>query len=119
MTEQECQNLLAWLTQREHLSRKGIHLVVKEGIHRGHAYYGSGLLTVPKWATNNQFEGTTYVIHEFSHFVNFYKGTDMDTHGKSFKRIENRLLKLFGLRIDRYRAYEKKIYYNEELVITK
>jgi len=114
MTEQECQTLFAWLIRREHLTRKGIHLKVK-AIRQGHAHY-SGLLTIPEWALKDQYEGTAYTIHEVAHFVNRYRGDPYEMHGKAFKRVENRLLKLFGLSIDRKRAYAKATYYDNNLV---
>lgn len=114
MTEQECQNLLGWLVRREHLARKGIQLKVKN-IQAGRALWGTKTITIPSLALGDQYRGTAYVIHEVAHFVNYYKGRN-DNHGSAFKRIENRLLKLFGLSIKRKRAYAKALYYNGELI---
>ena len=120
MTELECQKIFDYIVKREHLTRQKLQLKIK-GVQSGYASYLTGLMIVPQWALRNQYEGTAYIIHELAHFVTKKKrkGDWDEAHGTAFKRTENRLLKLFSLKIDRKRAYSKAIYYNGSKVITK
>jgi len=112
-TRQECQDLLAELVQHEHLSRLGIKLKVWNT--RGStAYYNKRELHISNRELNrNYYYGKALVIHEFAHIVNAHKNGRhrVSSHGKEFKRTEDRLLKLFGLSIKRARAYATVIYY--------
>lgn len=113
--EQDCQDLLSLLVKHEHLSRLSIKLKVWNT--RGScAYYSKRELHISKRELErNYYYGKALVIHEFSHIVTAHKNGRhrVSSHGKEFKRTENRLLKLFGLSIKRKKAYAKAVYHND------
>ena len=76
--------------------------------------WANNTITISKQALleENYYYGKALVIHEFSHIVTHHQnGYGAKVHGKEFKGIENRLLKLFGLSVKRARAYATIIYH--------
>jgi len=110
--EQDCQVLLAELVKHEHLSKLHTTLKVKN-TSGSYVDRVNNTITISKRGLEkNYYYGKALVIHEFSHIVTHHKnGYGAKVHGKEFKRIEDRLLKLFGLSIKRARAYATIIYY--------
>ena len=92
-------------------------------IRQGRASWITNQFSVPRWALGKGREyAIYYTIHEFAHIVHHLKYWTSDFsggHGKTFKRIENRLLKLFDLKIDRAKTFPKAIYAGGEKVYTK
>ena len=86
----------------------------------GRARYGTRKMTFPKWALTDRGDAyaTAYVVHEIAHFVVYARGRVFSdgAHGPYFRSMENEGLTLWGLTIQRSRAYAKAIYSNGECV---
>lgn len=86
-----------------------IHLKKARG---GWCSYVTQNITIPEWT---QACGESYIIyyvvHEVCHLLDF-----KDRHGAQFQRIEDKALKLWGIRIDRLRVYPKRLYLNGQKV---
>lgn len=121
MEKQELQTRLSTelhnLAKHEHLAR--LHFILKVmNIHQGHAWRDIESrsycykITIPfkqKPVRENWHYALAYLIHEFSHLVSYIRYGNFD-HGSTFKRIEKRLLGLYGLSIDRKKVYLKALY---------
>ena len=111
-SEQACQDLLVDLIRHEHLSRLHITLKVKNTFGSYGNWINNTICISRRGLEKNYYYGKALVIHEFSHIVTHHRnGYGAKVHGKEFRRIEDRLLKLFGLSIKRARAYATIIYH--------
>ena len=81
----------------------------KEISRNGRANWKTNSITVPCWAGRI---GESYVIyytlHELTHYVNGHLGG----HGEFFKRMEDKILAIWGLSIKRAKCYPKELYAN-------
>ena len=81
----------------------------------GRARLKTGNITLPYWLLKHDWPFVAYyLIHEVCHFLHPRKGKGW--HDDAFKRTEDEVLKKHGLRIERAKAYARKIYENEKLV---
>ena len=100
--------------KHEHLSRLGLTLKVKNQW-GSYAYYDKRLIIIAKAGlSENHYKGVALVTHEVAHIVTRHKNGYhlIKPHGSEFKRQETRLLKLFGLTIERDKANAKALYLN-------
>ena len=82
---------------------------------RGMARPRRGYFTVPTWAWKyGEHYVMYYTIHELTHFSNGGM-----RHGDVFKQIEDTLLALFDLEIERKKVYPKCIRHKKVVVYTK
>jgi hypothetical protein len=76
---------------------------------RGHALWKSKRISIPAWAFKY---GDTYVmyytLHELTHYVN----GKLSGHGELFKKMEDKILLMWNITIERAKAYPKRIYFN-------
>ena len=120
MTEQDCQSILTKLIKHEHFSRLKPPITLKlKNIRGSWEHDGRHSISISKNQLNyGYYYGVALVVHEFSHVVVDFKHRwkRVLPHGKEFKKVENRLLKLFGLTIKRKKAYAIAIYKNNKEV---
>ena len=80
---------------------------------RGQANLTHNRFSIPEHApTKGEAYLYYYVIHEFTHCLGFWE------HDQSFKKKEQSLLILFGIKIEYSRAYPRALYANGERVYT-
>jgi len=114
LTKHECLEILTKLVKHEHYSRIRVPVTIKFKNTRGsYASYSTHQLSISckQLIDNGYWYGVALIVHEFSHVcASIEYGWKILPHGKEFKKVENRLLKLFGLSIKRKKAYAKIIY---------
>ena len=75
----------------------------------GRANWKTNSITVPKWAGKiGESYALYYSLHELTHYVN----GKLSGHGEFFKRMEDKILSLWGLSIKRAKCYPKELYAN-------
>jgi predicted SprT family Zn-dependent metalloprotease len=87
-----------------------IKIKVKTITKGGTAYYNTRFISIPVWTYNeglNYFYA--YVLHELGHFINYDSQNYEKGHNGKFKKIEQTLLKDFGLIPLYSRAYIKAL----------
>lgn len=98
---------------------------------RGNAYYKSQTITMPKFLFTDETEFFTkrkalkmnyyfniyYAIHEACHLI-AERELQCRNHAIEFEMVEDTALAIWGLRIERFKAYPKKIFFNGKLVWT-
>jgi hypothetical protein len=95
-----------------------IKIKVKD-IRRGRAIYSSRFISIPLWAYNIGISYFYwYIIHEVSHFICNDK-LNYHGHGKTFKIIETKILKTWGLNPIYSKAYVKELRANNGAVLYK
>lgn len=78
---------------------------------RGKARIGQGWFTIPPHVFKYDWAyGVAYVCHEFAHLLKGRGG-----HGPDFQKIEDRLCALFGLSVERAKAYPRAILANGQV----
>ena len=116
MTDRDCQDLLTQLVRYEKMSRVKPPVTLKIYNKRGsNASYQDHTIRLSRSQYQDSYYGRlALIVHEFAHLVAHHKnGLDnLKPHGKEFKRQETRLLKLYGLTIERDGAYAKTLYSN-------
>jgi len=101
----ELQGLADYIIREENL--KPITIQVKNILRCGRARYRTRKITIPLWASDRGIEYLYYyLIHEVTHFVCLDRGIYCG-HGKTFKEIESKWLKEFGLLPIYAKAYAK------------
>lgn len=98
---------------------KKVEIKVKDirGGGRAHIYYSDkSYITLPKWLERyDDNYAIYYSVHEICHIIAFVKGRN-DNHGEMFKEIEDEALALWGLKIERAKAYPKELYANGQQI---
>lgn len=116
LSELGCQDVLIKLIRHEHLSRLKPKIKLTFWNKRGSCagYYSHEIRMSRTQLKDNYWARLALVVHEFVHVVVYQKNGSHGIlpHGKEFRRIEDRLLKLFGLTIERKKCYAKAFYHN-------
>lgn len=74
-------------------------------------------ITLPKWLENHdESYAIYYCIHEACHVVDHLKYGYNGPHSEMFKEIEDEALALWGLKIERAKAYPKELYANGQQI---
>ena len=86
----------------------------------GRASYRTGYASVPRWAADwGEVYLVYYTLHEVAHHIHRETGWNWSkVHSSEYKAIEDKVLALWGLKIERMKAYPKHIYHNGQLAFT-
>jgi len=100
----ELQELANYMIAEESLKPIDIQLKL---VRCGRARYKTRKITIPTWAKDRGIEYLYYyLIHEVTHFICIDRGIHCG-HGRSFKEIEQKWLKEFGIIPIYAKAYPK------------
>ena len=83
-------------------------------VRRGHCRYETGYISIPAWVNfYSEAYAQSYVIHEVCHLIAVHQHNSY-THDATFKRIEKRALKPYGITIKHGKAYASTLSLNGE-----
>jgi hypothetical protein len=86
-------------------------LYLKELKRNGRANWKTSKISVPLWAVKiGEHYAMYYALHELTHYYNGF----LSGHGPLFQSIEDKLLSLWSMSIERAKAYPKRLYANGE-----
>lgn len=98
------------LTREELGIKYPIEVKIKD-VYGGRA--NKNYITLPKWLDKySQWYQIYYAIHETCHYLpeGSIEGKKLRGHTELFKKDEDRILKLWGIDIERTKAYPKKLF---------
>lgn len=121
MTGEQMLKVVAFLAKRTHIKPPKTYI---KNVNTGHG--GSQYIIIPHWVLHqSKPQILAYIAHEFAHYLQMAKRVKCRTvdgghyyesvyvldgaHGKTFKRIERRMLRYFGLGIKYKHAYAKSL----------
>lgn len=100
-------NTLRWIDM-QHIK---VTVSVRDDINRGRGYFYTKEIMLPSWLYEcDPCYRIYYTIHELVHCLIGY------AHDKTFKKIEDILLSLWDISIERKSVYPRRLYYNNKEV---
>lgn len=99
---------LRWL-DLQHIK---VGVTIRSDIDRGRGYYDTKEVQLPAWLEEcDPHYRIYYVVHELTHCLLGYR------HDKPFKRVEDVLLGLWDIAIERKKVYPKRLFHDGKEVL--
>lgn len=89
-----------------------VSVIIRTDIDRGRGYFIEKEIQLPSWLeTSDPGYRLYYVLHELSHCLLGYK------HDKTFKKIEDVILDLWSISIERKKVYPKRLFWHGKEIL--